>query len=126
MPSVAFTATVYDPTGVPEPEPLGVELLLPPHPTAATIKATVTRAKATPQRRRRDGIAIRNTPASKPPPLVNQKGMPAGSSSAWAVLIVNVTVPLVVELLSTTGLPLIEQLMNAEAGAVQVKLTEPL
>jgi len=78
------------------------------------------------QRRRRDGIVIRNTPASNPPPLVNQKGMPAGSSAAWAVLIVNVTVPLVVVLLSTTGLPLIEQLMNAEAGAVQVKLTEPL
>jgi hypothetical protein len=117
---------VYDPAGVAEPEPLGLELLLPPHPTAAMIKATVIRANAALQCRPRDGITIRNTPASKPPPLVNQKGMPAGSSAAWLVLMVRVTVPLVVELLSASGLPLIEQVMNAEAGAVQVKLTEPL
>ena len=39
---------------------------------------------------------------------------------------VSVTVPFGIELLSTAGLPLMEQLMNAEAGAEQVKLTEPL
>ena len=99
---------------------------LPPQPTAAANKAIITIAIAAPQRRRREGSASRNTPASIPPPLVSQKGMPVGSSAAWAVLMVRVTVPLVVAVLSATGLPLTEQLMNAEAGAEQVKLTEPL
>lgn len=126
VPSVAVTVTLYVPAGV--PELLLLELpLLPPHPMAAVISATVRSVNAIVQRRFRAGIPSTNIPAIRAPLLPIQNGAELGLSPAWvAVVTVRVTVPLVVVLLSATGLPLIEHPINAVEGAEQVKLTEPV
>src|SRR5215468_131127 len=83
FPSVPVTLTVYDPAGVPVPPP-PPELLLPPQPTAARIRASVTSVSAMLSLLRFVGIANTSTPANTPPLPPNQKGKLLGVSPAAA------------------------------------------
>src|SRR4029077_15460012 len=86
------------------------------------------KVRATPQRRRRDGIPNMKTPTNNAPLLPYHKGELRRPRAACAavVVIVKVAVPLVVPPPSVIGLPVTEHVICAEAGALQVKLTEPV
>ena len=108
---------------MPPPPP---ELLLPLQPTADKINATVMRVRATVNLLRPAGIPKTSTPAKTAPPPPSHKGALLGPNPAAAVVMLSVTDPLGVPLLRVKGLPLTEQAIFAEVGAVQVKVITPL